>query len=91
MAEAKTDLLVGLVETLLAEKQALAQKENELVQVLNSMLNRMGYEVVVRKSAGSAVGRGRKGRTPGKRRSLRTRKAAKTPSARKRGRAARKK
>ncbi len=42
----KADALVKSVESLVAEKEAVATKEKELVAALNAVLNKVGYEVV---------------------------------------------
>lgn len=63
MVEAKADALVKLVEGLVAEKDALAAKERELVEALNAALAKMGYHVVP--TAGGTAGRKRRGRPPG--------------------------
>lgn len=60
MAEPKTDSLVQSVENLLAEKEAVAAKEKELIEGLDAVLTKMGYRVV----AASAVLKPR-GRPPG--------------------------
>lgn len=41
--------LVKSVEALLSEKQAVVQREKELVESLNRVLNQMGYAVVARR------------------------------------------
>ena len=46
MPALKGDALVKAVESLVAEKEAVAGKEKTLVAVLNSALGRMGYQVV---------------------------------------------
>lgn len=93
MAEVKTDALISMVETLLSEKQALAKKESELVEVLNSMLNRMGYQVVARKVSPPAGRTARRGRRRGRPRRAAgaAATAAKGPAAKRRRRTARKK
>ena len=49
MAE-KEDDLVKSVESLLAEKQAVAAREKKLIEDLNTVLGKMGYRVVSTKS-----------------------------------------
>jgi hypothetical protein len=63
VVEAKADALVKLVEGLVAEKEALATKEKELVEALNAALGRMGYQVVPMAGTGNAGKR--RGRPPG--------------------------
>jgi hypothetical protein len=60
VAELKTDALVKSVETLVAEKLAVTAKEKELVDGLNAVLSKMGYQVVET----TAVPK-RRGRPPG--------------------------
>jgi hypothetical protein len=60
VAESKTAALVKSLEELVAEKQAVTSKEQELVDGLNAVLAKMGYRVV----AASAVPK-RRGRPPG--------------------------
>jgi hypothetical protein len=63
VVEPKTDALVKSVEHLLAEREAVATKEKELIDGLNAVLAKMGYQVV----ATSTVPK-RPGRPPGNRR-----------------------
>jgi hypothetical protein len=66
VAETKGDGLVNSVESLLAEKQALAAKEKKLIEDLNAALGKMGYRVVSNKTAAPSSGTGKKvGRPPG--------------------------
>jgi hypothetical protein len=73
MAEPKTEALVHSVENLLAEKEAVAAKEKELIEGLDAVLTKMGYRVVVASAVlkprgrppGSGDGRKRRGRPPG--------------------------
>lgn len=65
MAEAKGDGLVGSVEALLAEREALAQREKKLIDELNAALGKMGYKVVPAKAAAAPAGGPRRGRPPG--------------------------
>lgn len=46
MADAKDDGLVKSVESLLADKQAIAAREKKLIDDLNMALGKMGYKVV---------------------------------------------
>jgi hypothetical protein len=61
--EPKTDARVKSVGHLLAEREAVATKEKELIDGLNAILAKMGYQVV----ATNAVPK-RRGRPPGRRR-----------------------
>jgi hypothetical protein len=67
VAEPKDDV-VKSVESLLAEKEALAAREKKLIDDLNTVLGKMGYQVVATKpgshAAGSGTG-GKRGRPPG--------------------------
>ena len=64
MADPKADALVKSVESLVAEKEAVAAKEKELIDSLNAALGKMGYKVV--SSDAGPVRRGRRrGRPPG--------------------------
>ena len=73
MADTKTETLVKSVEDLLAEKQAVASRERELIEGLNAVLAKMGYQVVASnvvrrrpgRPPGSGNGRRRRGRKPG--------------------------
>lgn len=62
MAEPKADALAKAVQSLVAEKQAIALKERELIVNLNAALNRMGYQVVRVDAGPPRSGRGRRGR-----------------------------
>jgi hypothetical protein len=65
MAEPE-NTLVKSVESLLAEKEALAAKEKKLIEDLNTVLAKMGYRVVSAKAPAATVGSGKKrGRPPG--------------------------
>jgi len=63
----KEDDLVKSVESLLAEKQAVAAREKKLIEDLNRVLGKMGYRVVSTKSGvHTGAGTGNKpGRPPG--------------------------
>jgi hypothetical protein len=50
VAEPKEDDLLKSVESLLAEKQAVAAREKKLIEDLNAVLGKMGYRVVSTKS-----------------------------------------
>jgi hypothetical protein len=63
VVEPRTDALMKSVEHLLAEREAVAMKEKELIDGLNAVLAKMGYQVV----ATSTVPM-RPGRPPGRRR-----------------------
>lgn len=65
VSEMKPETLVKSVDDLLAERQAVAEKERELVQSLNGALRKMGYEVVP--VDGGIADRPRRGRPPGSR------------------------
>jgi hypothetical protein len=65
MPESKDDGLVKSVESLLAEKTALAAKEKKLIAELNVALGKMGYRVVSTKAALQAGGAKKPGRPPG--------------------------
>ncbi len=70
MPEPKTDILVKSVESLLTQKQAVAEKEKGLVDGLNRVLSKMGYQVVAKRllpANGRRRRRGRRGpgRPPG--------------------------
>lgn len=68
MAEPRSDALVKSVEGLLAEKEAIAPKEKGLIEELNAVLRKMGYQVVGlrprRDRAGQGTGK-KPGRPPG--------------------------
>jgi len=63
----KEDDLVKSVESLLAEKQAVAAREKKLIEDLNRVLGKMGYRVVSTNSGvHTGAGTGNKpGRPPG--------------------------
>ncbi len=63
MADSKDDALVKSVEGLLAEKQAVAEREKKLIEDLNAALAKMGYKVVSTKAV--ANGGKRPDRPPG--------------------------
>lgn len=63
MPERDDNPLVKAVESLLAEKEAMAAKEKKLVEDLNAVLAKMGYQVVPMKA--SANGGKKRGRPPG--------------------------
>jgi len=67
VAEPKEDDLLKSVESLLAEKQAIAAREKKLIEDLNTVLGKMGYRVVSTKSGvHTGAGTGNKpGRPPG--------------------------
>ena len=68
MAESKEDGLVKSVESLLADKQALAAREKKLIEDLNTALGKMGYRVVSTKTGVHTSGGGtgtKRGRPPG--------------------------
>jgi hypothetical protein len=60
MVELKTDALVKSVESFVAERQAIAAREKELIDGLNAVLAKMGYRVVAEAGAPK-----RRGRPPG--------------------------
>ena len=72
MAEAKDDGLVKSVESLIADRQALAVREKKLIDDLNTSLGKMGYKVVP-----IGTGARKPGRPPGSGKGS----AAKTPPA----------
>ena len=63
MAEADETGLVKCVESLLADKQAMAAREKKLIEDLNAALAKMGYRVVSTK--GSTETPKKPGRPPG--------------------------
>src|SRR5437016_5749979 len=68
MAEPRDNGLVGSVENLLAEKEAVAAKEKKLIENLNAALGKMGYRVVSAKGGAHSAGAGsgkKLGRPPG--------------------------
>lgn len=64
MAESEETGLVKCVESLLADKQAMAEREKKLIDDLNAALGKMGYRVVSTKG-GSAETPKKPGRPPG--------------------------
>jgi hypothetical protein len=66
MPRARTNALVRSVESVLSAKQAVAAQEKSLIDTLNRVLVRMGYEVVPRPGAAANPGRRRRGRRPGR-------------------------
>lgn len=64
MAESKDDGLVKSVESLLADKEAIAAREKKLIDDLNAALGKMGYKVVSTKSPAAGAAR-KPGRPPG--------------------------
>lgn len=64
MADPEDNALVKCVEGFLAEKEAMAAKEKKLVEDLNVVLGKMGYQVVPAKGAVTASGK-KRGRPPG--------------------------
>lgn len=64
------------LESFLAEKEAVAEKEKELIPSLNSVLAKLGYEVVPMRAA-PADGRRRRRRKPGRPRGARPGRPAK--------------
>lgn len=87
MAKAKGSVLVKSVESLIAEKQAIALKERELIGDLNAVLNKIRYQVVPL-DAGVLGGRGRRrggppvrgrGRKPGRPPKAAARRRGRTP------------
>ncbi len=68
MADLKDNPLVKSVENVLPERDAVAEKEKELVEQLNEVLGRMGYRVVSIDAAGTRKGQqaGGTGRKPGR-------------------------
>jgi hypothetical protein len=68
MAGPKSVAVVQAVENLIAEKQAIALMEREVIESLNEVLNKIGYKVVAM-DADASRGRGRRrGRSPRSRR-----------------------
>lgn len=57
--------LVKSVESLLAEKQAIAGREKKLIEDLNTALGKMGYRVVPTKTADGTPSGRKPGRPPG--------------------------
>jgi hypothetical protein len=73
MMDAKSEALVKSVNDLLVEKQGIMKKEREFIQSLNSVLRKVGYEVVPiaagkpgPRESGRRPGRPRKRRGPGR-------------------------
>ena len=64
LADSNPEAFVRSVEDLLEERQSLMQKERSLIQSLNRVLARMGYEVMSLQNSEPA-GR-RRGRKPGR-------------------------
>lgn len=64
MAQPDESDLVKSVESLLADKQAMAAREKKLIENLNAALGKMGYRVVPTKTDGAHAGR-KPGRPPG--------------------------
>lgn len=65
MAEPDEEGLVKSVDSLLADKQALAAREKKLIDDLNAALGKMGYRVVSTKAASAGDGPKKPGRPPG--------------------------
>lgn len=65
MAESDENGLVKSVESLLADKQALAAREKKLIDDLNAALGKMGYRVVSTKGANAGDAPKKPGRPPG--------------------------
>ena len=87
MPEPKGGALVKSVESLLAEKRAVAEKEKELIEGLNRVLTQMGYEVVPMKASAPNGRKGRRrGRKPGRPRGKRAGRPAKAGGPKRRGR-----
>ena len=63
MAEPEENGLVKSVESLLADKQAIAEREKKLIEDLNAALGKMGYRVVP--NTGSPQTARKPGRPPG--------------------------
>ncbi len=84
MPEPKGGALVKSVESLLAEKRAVSEKEKELIEGLNRVLTQMGYEVAPMKASVSN-GRRRR-RKSGRPRGGRAGRPAKTGGPKRRGR-----
>ena len=61
MARQKRETMMKSVGALLAERMGLQKKERKLVQSVNTMLRKIGYEVVAR-DASPPLRRGRKRR-----------------------------
>ena len=58
--------IISSVNALLAEKEQIARREQELIQGLNGVLRQMGYEVIRADGQSPPAGR-RRGRPPGRR------------------------
>ena len=67
MPQPQEDGLVKSVESLIAEKEAVAAKEKKLIADLNTALGKMGYRVVSTKTAAPPGGGSgaKRGRPPG--------------------------
>ena len=64
MAEAVFADTVKAVEKFLEEKQSVVAREKELVEQLDSALQRMGYRIVSMSGAGTMKRRGRPSKSP---------------------------
>jgi hypothetical protein len=65
VAEPEETGLVKCVQSLLADKQAMAAREKKLIDDLNAALGKMGYRVVSTKGTGSAETPKKPGRPTG--------------------------
>jgi hypothetical protein len=66
-SELKAVTIVKSVQSLLAEREAVEEKEKGLIKDLNTVLSKMGYEVVPLRNGAIGAPR-RRGRPPGRRR-----------------------
>jgi len=64
VAETEETGLVKCVESLLADKQAMAAREKKLIDDLNAALGKMGYRVVSTKGSSAETPK-KPGRPPG--------------------------
>lgn len=65
MAQTEEGDLAKCVESLLADKQAMAVREKKLIEDLNAALGKMGYRVVPTKTANGSHSARKPGRPPG--------------------------
>jgi hypothetical protein len=74
MAELKGDAVIKSIESLLADRQAVAEKEKALIAELNRLLGPIGYGVVPARDGARGAVRGRRRRRrggPGRARAVR--------------------
>jgi hypothetical protein len=64
VAEPEENGMIKCVESLLADKEAMAAREKKLIDDLNAALGKMGYRVVSTKGSGAETPK-KPGRPPG--------------------------